>query len=453
MGMLTAVEVGLHFSDRDKTRTTAEGAVVIPGGAPYGTATMPGTASATALATGINVAAFDPVGTVGSVYQLTPWTSTAILNKNFKINEKVTTTYIKGDLEGKLMGLSFTGNVGGQLVSSNQTSTGYNIDGVACAGEKNQPSCTYSTVIQKHKYNDFNPSLNLNFDVGNDQMVRVGAAKVLSRANMIDMAGNLDLSYNTGADSSKPAGWNGSGGNPNLEPFRAKSFDLSYEKYFGKKGYVSVAGFYKALDTYIVRQSTVADFRNFITNPAAYGTTLGTMTTPVNGSGGSISGVELSLNVPFSMLAPAMDGFGLMANTSATNSAVSLPRAGLTSADTDKATNLPLPGLSKSVTNLRAYYEKNGFSVSLGAKKRSDFLGEILDYQDNRQLTFVKGETLVDLQAGYEFNTGSLKGLSVLLQGNNLTNAEFIRYNGTPDNVVQRTKFGKTYQIGMNYKF
>ena len=86
MGMLTAVEVGLHFSDRDKTRTTAEGAVVIPGGAPYGTATMPGTASATALATGINVAAFDPVGTVGSVYQLTPWTSTAILNKNFKIN-------------------------------------------------------------------------------------------------------------------------------------------------------------------------------------------------------------------------------------------------------------------------------------------------------------------------------------------------------------------------------
>ena len=188
---------------------------------------MPGTASATALATGINVAAFDPVGTVGSVYQLTPWTSTAILNKNFKINEKVTTTYIKGDLEGKLMGLSFTGNVGGQLVSSNQTSTGYNIDGVACAGEKNQPSCTYSTVIQKHKYNDFNPSLNLNFDVGNDQMVRVGAAKVLSRANMIDMAGNLDLSFNTGADSSKPAGWNGSGGNPNLEPFRAKTLDVS----------------------------------------------------------------------------------------------------------------------------------------------------------------------------------------------------------------------------------
>lgn len=453
MGMLTAVEVGLHLSNRDKTRTTAEGAVVIPGGDPYGAVTMPGSATATALATGINVAAFDPVGTVGSLYQLTPWTSTAILNKNFKINEKVTTTYIKGDLEGKLMGLSFTGNVGGQLVSSNQTSTGFNIDGDACAGEKNQPSCTYSTVTQNHKYNDFNPSLNLNFDVGNDQVVRVGAAKVLSRANMIDMAGNLDLTFNTGADSSKPAGWNGSGGNPKLEPFRAKSFDLSYEKYFGKKGYVSVAGFYKALDTYIVRQSTVVDFRNFITNPAAYGTTLGTMTTPVNGSGGSISGMELSVNVPFSMLTPAMDGFGLMANTSATQSAVSLPRAGLTSADTDKATSLPLPGLSKNVTNLRAYYEKNGFSVSLGAKKRSDFLGEILDYQDNRQLTFVKGETLVDLQAGYEFNTGPLKGLSILLQGNNLTNAEFIRYNGTPDNVVQRTKFGKTYQIGMNYKF
>ncbi len=451
-GMLTAVELGLHYSDRDKTRKTAEGAVVIAGGDPYGVATMPGSASATALATGLSVAAFDPVGTLGSVYQLTPWTSTAILNKNFKLNEKVTTTYIKGDLEGKLMGLNFTGNVGGQLVSSNQTSTGYSIDGAACAGEKNQPSCTFTSVTQNYKYNDFNPSLNLNFDAGNDQVVRLGAAKVLSRANMIDMAGNVDLTYNR-TDATKPMGWNGSGGNPKLEPFRARSLDLSYEKYFGKKGYVSVAGFYKALDTYIIRSSQVVDFRNYITNPSAYPTTLGTMTTPVNGSGGSISGMEFSLNVPFNMLTPALDGFGLMANTSVTNSSVSLPRSGLTSTDTDKATNLPLPGLSKNVTNLRAYYEKNGFSVSLGAKKRSDFLGEILDYQDNRQLTFVKGETLVDLQAGYEFNTGMFKGLSVLLQGNNLTNAEFIRYNGTPDNVVQRTKFGKIYQIGMNYKF
>ncbi len=39
--------------------------------------------------------------------------------------------------------------------------------------------------------------------------------------------------------------WEGSGGNPKLKPYRANAFDISYEKYFGTKGYVSVAAFHK----------------------------------------------------------------------------------------------------------------------------------------------------------------------------------------------------------------
>jgi hypothetical protein len=43
--------------------------------------------------------------------------------------------------------------------------------------------------------------------------------------------------------------------------------------------------------------------------------------------------------------------------------------------------------------------------VAWAARKRSDFLGQISDFQDNAQLTFVKGETIVDLQASYEFQS------------------------------------------------
>ena len=39
-----------------------------------------------------------------------------------------------------------------------------------------------------------------------------------------------------------PAVPRGSGGNPQLDPWRANAFDLSYEKYFGTNAYVSVAG-------------------------------------------------------------------------------------------------------------------------------------------------------------------------------------------------------------------
>ena len=41
----------------------------------------------------------------------------------------------------------------------------------------------------------------------------------------------------------------------------------------------------------------------------------------------------------------------------------------------------------------------------------------------------VKGETLVDLQASYEFQSGWLKGLSVLIQANNWNNTPFQEYD------------------------
>ena len=40
-------------------------------------------------------------------------------------------------------------------------------------------------------------------------------------------------------------------GNPRLDPWRADAVDISYEKYFHYKAYVSLAGFYKNLKTYI----------------------------------------------------------------------------------------------------------------------------------------------------------------------------------------------------------
>ena len=445
MGQLSGVEIGLNMADRTKIRTTQEGRLMIKGGDPYGVATVPGSGVTMAGTTGIPVVSWDPRGSLGTIYELARKVDSDILNKDWSVKEKVTTSYVKGDLDGKLFGMPYRGNVGAQVVQTKQSSTGFNVDRAACVGNTPE-TCPGATVGAGKSYTDVNPSLNLNFDAGNDQVIRLGVAKVLARPNMGDMRASLGFSY----DNTKQM-YTGDGGNPELEPFRAKSFDLSYEKYFGKKGYISVAGFYKDLDTYIVRSATPFDFKPFV-NPSLPYATQGMLTRPVNGNGGTIHGVELALNVPFSMMTPALDGFGLMANVSATSSNVSLPTSGFSTQEIGRD-SIPLPGLSKNVTNLRAYYEKHGLQVSVAARKRSDFLGEISDFQDNRQLTFIKGETVVDLQLGYEFQTGMLKGLSVLFQGNNLTNAQFQRYSNTPDNVVEKVKYGKTYLLGVTYKY
>ena len=445
MGQLTGVEVGINMADRTKVRTTQEGRLMIKGNDPYGVATVPGSGVTMAGTTGIPVVSWDPRGSLGTIYDLARKVDSDILNKDWSVKEKVTTSFVKGDLDGTLFGMAYRGNVGAQVVQTKQNSTGFNVDRAACVGNTPE-TCPGATVGAGKSYTDVNPSLNLNFDAGNDQVIRLGVAKVLARPNMGDMRASLGFSY----DNTKQM-YTGDGGNPDLEPFRAKSFDLSYEKYFGKKGYVSVAGFYKDLDTYIVRSATPFDFKPFV-NPNLPFATQGMLTRPVNGNGGTIHGVEVAVNVPFSMLTPALDGFGLMANISATNSNVSLPTSGFSTNDIGRD-KIPLPGLSKNVTNLRAYYEKNGFQVSVAGRQRSDFLGEISDYQDKTQLVFIKGETQYDLQVSYEFQTGVLKGLSLLAQGSNLTNTELIRYDAGNGNVTDRRKFGSAYMAGINYKF
>jgi iron complex outermembrane receptor protein len=47
---------------------------------------------------------------------------------------------------------------------------------------------------------------------------------------------------------------------------------------------------------------------------------------------------------------------------------------------------------------------------------------------------------VIDLQAGYEIQQGPAKGLSVLFQVNNASNAQFQRYSNTPSNIVEKVK-------------
>jgi iron complex outermembrane receptor protein len=111
-----------------------------------------------------------------------------------------------------------------------------------------------------------------------------------------------------------------------------------------------------------------------------------------------------------------------------------------------------LPGLSRQVTNSRFFYEKNGIQIAIANRKRSDFIGEIADYKDDRKITWIAGDSVTDLQVGYEFQSGYLKGLALQLQAQNLNNAPFITFTDNRENG-NKTYYGKTYLFGLNYKY
>jgi len=454
-GPLIATTYGFNFTARDKARSGQDGRLVVIGGDPNGFTDVPGTGVAPAGASGFNVVTWDPRGSLGTVYQLAPKVDADILNKFWDVKERISTAYLMGDLDGSVYGLPYRGNVGVQAIHTDQTGGGYQIDNGLCTGNTIE-TCPGKRVTDGEKYWDVLPSLNLSFDLGQDQMLRFGLAKVVSRANLDDLraGSNVTLGNLQGVSI-----LTSSGGNPHLKPFRAKALDLSYEKYFGNKGYVSAALFYKKLDTYIFRTSRFYDFADTITPGTSLpltgeyaGSTIGRLTEPLNGSGGNIKGYELAVNLPFSMVSEYLDGFGILVNHSDTKSSINLPREGFSNV-TGSSISIPLPGLSRKVSNLRVYYEKNGFQVAAAARKRSNFLGQVSDYQDNTQLTFIKGETIVDLQASYEIQSGWLKGTSLFVQAQNMNNEPFLEYTDDENNPTNRVDYGRTYHFGASYKF
>jgi iron complex outermembrane receptor protein len=250
-----------------------------------------------------------------------------------------------------------------------------------------------------------------------------------------------------------------SSGNPNLKPFKATALDLSFEKYFAKnQGNVAIAAFYKKLDTYITQSTLVTDLSSLarqygVNVPAGGGT--GVYTTTVNGSGGNISGVELSASVPFGMFAPVMEGFGIQGSYSNTSSSISLPfLIGLnpTQQVTDLSQKMQLPGLSKTNTKLMLYYERAGFSAFVAQNQRSAYIASVKNSTVGGfpALARIDPQTWVSAQVGYEFQEGYLKGLGLRFEGNNLNKPVYREDTGQS---VNENRTGASYGFKLNYKY
>ena len=109
------------------------------------------------------------------------------------------------------------------------------------------------------------------------------------------------------------------------------------------------------------------------------------------------------------------------------------------------------------------YYENYGFSARVSQRYRSAFTATTRDIFFRPTTKSQGSDKVLDMQLGYAFNdAGPLKGLSVLLQVNNLTDT-YTRSYKTPGNldVPDSTQlvpnytyqFGRQILAGLNYKF
>jgi len=440
---------GVNVSNRSKTRSYQEGLLSIKGDTSrFATAPVPaGSSSMVAGLTGINVVSFDPVAALNSVYTVSSKQHPDIYNKDWVVREKVDTAFTKLGIDTQAFGIPLRGAAGLQYIHTQQESTAFSVDKNQGSDDLHRPT---STVTDGTSYNDVLPSLNLIGDLGNQQALRFSLEKIMARPQLQQMR----ASGSFGFDASKGM-LSGSGGNPKVSPFRAKGADFSYEKYWDSQAYVSAAVFYRKLDSYIIEADSPRDFTPYLvggfvpTNPlTGQPITSGTFKTPVNGTGGNIKGVELAASLPLKVLTRYLDGFGVVANVAQNASSVAIPNT----TDNNAGGNMRLPGLSKRTASLTVYYEKNGFSARAAESYRGDFIGDVATNTGDRQLTFIEGTKVLDLQFGYEIQSGPAKNLSFLLQMNNMSNSHFKRYRDKKDNVIEDRPLGRSVLFGLNYK-
>lgn len=396
--------------------------------------------------------AWNVPGVIGAYFQ--PWQPVSLVGngwlagKNWSVDETVTTASVRGSLNHDLGGgVTLRGNLGLQFIHTQQSSSSWqNLNGTVLPFSKGT------------SYNDVLPQANFVFQLPYDQVVRVGLAREMARPRLDQLKASIDQ----GIDASGVSHPGGSAGNPLLRPWRADALDLSWEKYFSKKGYVSAAVFYKKLNSYIYNTTDPAhDFSamiaqlgsGYFTGPVQF--TTGSLSTPLNGEGGRLDGIELAASLPGDLLADAVRDFGLILSLAQTDSNITIndPPAGSNSTIvTNGLGNIPLPGLSKTVWNATFYYEHGGFSARVATRSRSKYIGEITNFSNDRTFQYVKGNVITDFQTGYEFQNGGARGLSILFQVNNLTNEPYVSYQGSESRMMDYQTYGKQLFLGLNYK-
>ncbi|WP_298745251.1 TonB-dependent receptor [uncultured Brevundimonas sp.] len=460
-GIIHTVSAGVNLANRNKTKRVDDFDLFLKNGRQQVYVDPQYLVEATSLdyAGFGEVLSVDLTRALDVYYDRAPILDANYFDKNWDIEEEVLTWFARAEFEkGQVRG-----NVGVQVVQQSQESTGVVINGL----EPGQP-ITPMSITEGADYTDVLPSLNMIYDLGGGHRIRFAAAKTMARPRMDEMRANVTPGFNAMVCSGQPCPpgttvnpWSASGGNPHLEPWRAIALDLAYEWYVNPTTYLSIAGFYKNLDTYIYQQTTEFDFSGIPLPSTASsipaGVTIspiGQITLPANGKGGVVEGVEISGALNFGTLWEPLDGLGVLGSVSFTESDLNPSASGAPTR---------IPGLSGMVYNMTAYYERGGFQARISKRFREAFKGEVVQLFATRGQTEIMDDEQVDAQIGYTFESGPMEGLGLLFQVNNLTNSPYrtrlgIDAGGTTTadgGYLPETyeEYGRQYLFGINYRF
>lgn len=360
------------------------------------------------------------------------------VNNSRSVEEKDRGVWLMGEFSTDLGSIPLSGNFGVRYVETEQESTGF-------ALINNAPALT--TVGRK--YSNTLPSFNLVAELAPDLLLRLGAAKVMSRPGLGSLTPGVTVAVAGGARTV-------AGGNPDLDPIEATNVDLGLEWYFNEGAMLGVGVFYKDIESFI---QTAREVRPYSSSGLPAELLEGTGATvnddfafsiPLNTPGGELKGVEANYTQPFTFLPGKWANLGVQLNYTWVDSQIQyLASSGAPVMKND------LLGLSRSSWNATLFYEGDMFAGRVSATNRDDYLTQAPGAEAGFNVDGVHGmtgTTMLDASLRYKIS----KQLELSLEGINLTNEasdEWVSSPRTGQLPLQYAETGRQYLLGLRYKF
>ncbi len=287
-------------------------------------------------------------------------------------------------------------------------------------------------VSEENTYDNFLPSININYDLQDNLKLRASASQTITRPTISQLGPDLNWEINSGTPRVS------FGGNPALEPIKSNNYDLSLEWYGENGSSASVAGYYKDISNFIFWAGETLVYNITVTEEGAPPITEDVefgSGRPYNGDTATLTGVELALQQLFD------NGFGVQFNytwaDSTSNTTVG-----------DVTIKGELDGVSTNTYNLMGFYETDSYSARLSYSYRDAYVAGARSGKWGNPLLNNDYASL-DLSLSYDINDN----VEIYLEAQNLLEEYNHRYYGDFAATKYYEQYSRRFELGARFSF
>lgn len=244
--------------------------------------------------------------------------------------------------------------------------------------------------LTKRDYSDVLPALNVAVEPTEDLKFRFAYAETMTPLDLNQWGDAISISYALNDEGIQAVNSATQNGNPLLNPWRSKNYDLSAEWYFAPGSMASIGLFYVDVDSFVSRSVVEVNLPDL--DGVVRRTT--NMSTNVQGEGGTLEGMELTYRQSFDFLDGIWGNFGIDSNVTFSPSEQS-------SVDVE-GNKRPFQDNSELQYNLVGWYQGDRFQARLALNHRSERL-DATDVAGGLDL-YQEATTYLDANASYDIN-------------------------------------------------